>query len=141
MTLGFSGIGRAGFPKTKWPPPFPPLCTLSEHSQNFEYHTDCLVSQFYQTPLKKLLPSSESERNISLGRDSRMTESRARRNRPTHTGLVYVYGFMDVRTTENRARRSTTQHEHDNTVDSFKNFLLLCLQVCMYRFPVYVLCV
>ena len=28
---------------------------------------------------------------------------------------------MDVHTTENRARRSTTQHEHDNTVDSFKN--------------------
>ena len=67
---------------------------------------------------------------------SRITESRARRNRPNRTGLVYVYVFMDVRTTENRARRPPTQLEHDNTVDSFENFLLLILQVCLYRFTV-----
>ena len=120
LALGFSGIGRAGFPKTKWPPLFPPLCTLSEHSQNFQHTTDCFVSSFYQTPLKNfLLPSPEGVGNISLGRD--FTESRARRNRPNRTGLAYVYVFMDVRTTENSARRPSTQHEHDSTDDSLKN--------------------
>ena len=95
LALGFSGIRRAGFPKTKWSPLFSPLCTLSEPSQNCKHTTDCFVSSFYQTPLKNfLLPSPEGVRNFSLGHD--FTESRARWNRPNCTGLVYVYVFTDI---------------------------------------------
>ena len=47
LALGFSGIGRAGFLKTKWSPLFPLLCTLSAHFQNFQHTTNCFVSLFY----------------------------------------------------------------------------------------------
>ena len=103
LALGFSGIGRAGFPKTRWPPIFPLLCTLSAHFPNFEHVADCLVSCFTQHNFRIFgLPSPEGMQSIGLARD--FTDSRARRNRPNQNGPIYVYVLVDVRKTENRAR-------------------------------------
>ena len=38
LALGFSGIGRAGFPKTRWPPLFLLMCTLEYTHSDFETH-------------------------------------------------------------------------------------------------------
>ena len=38
LALGSSGIGRAGFPKTRWPPLFSLLCTLEYTLSEFETH-------------------------------------------------------------------------------------------------------
>ena len=116
QALGFSGIGRAGFPKTRWPSLFPPLCPLSAQSQHFKTSLTVLSVRSIKH-LSKIffwLPSFEGVRNISLGRD--LTESRARRNRPYRTGLAYVC-FHGRPHNKNRASRSSTQHGHDNTDD------------------------
>ena len=52
LALGFSGIGRAGFPKTRWPPIFPLSRTLRAHFPHFEHIADCFVSPFYQHNFK-----------------------------------------------------------------------------------------
>ena len=128
LALGLSGIGRAGFPKTRWPPLFPLLCTLSAHSQNFKHINDCLSVCFLKYPFKIFwLPSPEGARNISPGRDFR--ESRARRNRPNRTGLDYVYVFMDVRTT--KTAQDVHLHNTNMTVPMIAKYLLLILSVCV----------
>ena len=102
LALGFSGIGRAGFPKTRWPPIFPTLCTLSAHFQTFKHITVLSVYFLKHNFQIFCLPAPEGIRNLSLVCD--FTEARTRRNRPKRTGLDHVYVLMDVRTTENRAR-------------------------------------
>ena len=88
LALGFSGIGRAGFPKTRWPPIFPLLCILSAHFPNFEHVADCLVSCFTQHNFKFLgYPHLRVYRILVLLATSQTREQGG-------TGLIKTAQFM-----------------------------------------------
>ena len=68
LALRCSGIGRAGFPKTKWPSLFPPLSTL-RHEWIPNITLTVLSVSFIKHPYSNFLSSPEGDKNISLGRD------------------------------------------------------------------------
>ena len=107
LALGFSGIGRAGFPKTRWPPIFPLLCTLSAHFPT-------VSSVVSPNTISKFLgyPHLRVYRILVLLATSQTREQGG-------TGLIKMaqFMFMFSWTSANRkprARRSSTQHEHDS---------------------------
>ena len=146
--------------KDSWSPNAQHYCTrsLPEAWVNFEHHTEgsfgwtarvlglwalpsLTIHYFIIFISQSILPINldqnfylrlRAKGKPSLVATSWNSESRATWNRPNHTGHVSVHVSMDVRTNEPRARRPNTQHEHDNTADSFVHFLLLILQVCKH---------